>query len=171
MLQDPLTLYKLIILYMLNRVTFPLTTAQVSNFILEKEYTNFLTLQQVINELTDANLVDARTIHNRTHLAITKEGKETLDYFGNRINEVIKEEINIYFKEHEFTLRNEVSVLGDYYKSTSGDYEAHLIAKDRGINLIELKLSVPTDEVASEICDNWQKRNQDIYKLLIKQLF
>ena len=54
MLQDPLTLYKLIVLYMLNRVTFPLTTAQVSDFILGKEYTNFLTLQQVINELTDA---------------------------------------------------------------------------------------------------------------------
>lgn len=47
MLQDPLTLYKLIVLYMLNRVTFPLTAAQVSDFILGKEYTNFLTLQQV----------------------------------------------------------------------------------------------------------------------------
>ena len=57
MLQDPLTLYKLIVLYMLNRVTFPLTTAQVSDFILGKEYTNFLTLQQVINELTDAGMI------------------------------------------------------------------------------------------------------------------
>ena len=37
MLQDPLTLYKLIVLYMLNRVTFPLTAAQVSDFILGKE--------------------------------------------------------------------------------------------------------------------------------------
>ena len=54
MLQDPLTLYKLIILYMLDRVKFPITTAQISNYILEKEYTNFLTLQQVINELTEA---------------------------------------------------------------------------------------------------------------------
>ena len=57
MLQDPLTLYKLIVLYMLNRVTFPLTAAQVSDFILGKEYTNFLTLQQVINELTDAGMI------------------------------------------------------------------------------------------------------------------
>ena len=30
MLQEPLTLYKLIVLYMLNRVSFPLTMAQVS---------------------------------------------------------------------------------------------------------------------------------------------
>ena len=51
MTQDPLTLYKLIVLYMLDRVTFPLTKAQVGDFILEREYTNFLTLQQEIAEL------------------------------------------------------------------------------------------------------------------------
>ena len=68
MLQDPLTLYKLIVLYMLNRVTFPLTAAQVSDFILGKEYTNFLTLQQVINELTDAGMIATQSIRNRTHL-------------------------------------------------------------------------------------------------------
>ena len=41
-MQDPLTLYKLIILYMLQRVDFPLTKAQISDFILEKQYTRFL---------------------------------------------------------------------------------------------------------------------------------
>lgn len=171
MLQDPLTLYKLIVLYMLNRVSFPLTTAQISDFILEKEYTNFLTLQQVIGELTDAGMIDTRSIRNRTHLAITKEGHETLDFFGNRISDAIKYDIDSYFREKEFVLRNEVSVLGDYYKSTSGEYEAHLVAKDKEINLVDITLSVPTEETAAYICDNWQKKNQQIYKYLIEQLF
>ena len=171
MLQDPLTLYKLIVLYMLNRVTFPMTTAQVSDFILEKEYTNFLTLQQVINELTDANLISSETIRNRTHLSITDEGLETLNFFENRINDAIKKDINTYFRENEYTLRNEVSVLGDYYKSTSGEYEAHLVAKDRGLNLVDITLSVPTEEMAASICDNWQKKNEEIYQYLIGQLF
>ena len=159
MLQDPLTLYKLIVLYMLNRVNFPMTTAQVSDFILGKDYTNFLTLQQVINEL------------NRTHLSLTDEGRETLQYFENRISDTIKQEINTYFSENEYSLRNEVSVLGDYYKSTSGEYEAHLVAKDRGIVLVDITLSVPTEETAAAICDNWQKKNQSIYQLLIRELF
>lgn len=171
MLQDPLTLYKLIVLYMLGRVSFPLTTAQISDFILEKDYTNFLTLSQVINELTDTGLVAAQTIRNRTHLAITDEGRETLSYFENRISDAIKNDINAYFRENEFSLRNEVSVLGDYYKSTSGEFEAHLVAKDRGINLVEITLSVPAEEMAASICDNWQKRNQEIYKYLIEKLF
>lgn len=171
MLQDPLTLYKLIVLYMLNRVSFPLTTAQISDFILEKEYTTFLTLQQVINELSDASLVAAQTTRNRTHLTITDEGKETLNYFENRVSDTIKEEIDAYFQEKEFSLRNEVSVQADYYKSTSGEFEAHLIAKDRKINLVEINLSVPLEEMAASICDNWQKKNQEIYKYLIEQLF
>ena len=171
MLQDPLTLYKLIVLYMLNRVNFPMTTAQVSDFILEKDYTNFLTLQQVINELTDANLISSETIRNRTHLSITPEGRETLSFFEKRINDAIKQEINTYFRENEFALRNEVSVLGDYYKSTSGEYEAHLVAKDRGINLVNITLSVPDETTASAICDNWQKKNQEIYQYLIQSLF
>lgn len=156
---------------MLNRVSFPLTTAQVSDFILEKEYTNFLTLQQVINELTDAGMISPQSIRNRTHLAITEEGKETLNFFQNRISDAIKHDIDTYFRENEFALRNEVSVLGDYYKSTSGEYEAHLVAKDRGIKLIDITLSVPSEELAASICDNWQKKNQEIYQYLTKELF
>lgn len=171
MLQDPLTLYKLIVLYMLDRVSFPLTTAQVSDFILEKEYTNFLTLQQVISELTDAGMISTQSIRNRTHLAITEEGRETLSFFQNRINDAIKNDIKTYFRENELTLRNEVSVLGDYYKSTSGEYEALLIAKDRGNKLVEITLSVPSEEMAASICDNWQKKNQEIYMYLTKELF
>ena len=171
MLQDPLTLYKLMILYMLDRVKFPITTAQISNYILEKEYTTFLTLQQVISELTEANLINARTVNNRTHLQITEEGRETLYYFDNRINDTIKAEINNYFHDNEFDLREEVSVLSNYYKSTSGEYEAHLIAKERENNLVEIKLSVPTREVAESICDNWQKKNQEVYQELVRLLF
>ena len=36
---ESLTLYKLIVLYMLEKVDFPLTNAQISGFILDKGYT------------------------------------------------------------------------------------------------------------------------------------
>ena len=171
MLQDPLTLYKLIVLYILDRVSFPMTTAQISDFILEKEYTNFLTLQQVITELTDAGMLLANTIRNRTHLQITEEGRQTLQFFENRINDAIIADIEQYLQDKEFALRNEVSVMADYYKATSGEFEAHLIAMDRNIRLVDLTLSVPTEELAASICDNWQLKNQDIYEYLVTQLF
>ena len=42
---DTLTLYKLIILKMLSMIDAPLTNSQISEFILEKEYTNYLRLK------------------------------------------------------------------------------------------------------------------------------
>lgn len=171
MLQDSLTINKLIVLYMLNRVNFAMTTAQVCDFILEKDYMDFLTFRQVLSELTEAKMISQKTIRNRTQLSITEDGRNTLGFFENRISEAIKEDINSYFREKEYTLRNELSIVGDYYRSTSGEYEAHLTATDRGIRLVDITLSVPTEEIASGICDNWQKKNQEIYQFLVQQLF
>ena len=56
-MDKPLKLYKLIILYILNRVDFPLTNAQISEFILEEGYTTYFKLQQAISELVEANLI------------------------------------------------------------------------------------------------------------------
>lgn len=156
---------------MLDRVNFPLTSAQVSEFILEKEYTNFLTLQQAISELTEAELITTQTIGNRTHLIITPEGLNTLSFFENRISDAIKKDINTFFKDREMELRNEVSILADYYKATSGEYNAHLVAKEKNVKLVDITLSVPTEESAAAICDNWQRKNQEIYQFLIEQLF
>ena len=171
MMQDPLTLYKLIVLYMLNRVTFPLTKAQITDFIQEKEYTNFFTLQQVMAELTDTGLITAKTLRNRTHLEITEEGLETLHFFENRISDAIKTDIEEYLKEREFELRNEVSIQSDFYKSVSGEYEAHLIAKEKGITLVDITLSVPSEDIAASICDHWQTKNESIYQYLVTELF
>lgn len=171
MTQEPLTLYKLIVLYMLNRVSFPLTRVQVGDFILEKEYTNFLTLQQVFSELIDTGLVEAKAIRNRTHLVLTEEGRKTLQFFESRIGDTIKAEIDSYFSDHELELRNEVSITGNYYKSTNGEFEADLIARDKGIELVHIKICVPLEEMAADICDNWQKKNQEIYRYLTEQLF
>ena len=60
MLTEPMTLYKLMNLYMLKQVNFPLTNAQLTNFFTEHEYTTYFTLQQALNELEDAGLSTRR---------------------------------------------------------------------------------------------------------------
>lgn len=170
MTQEPLTLYKLIILYMLEKVDFPLTTAQISEFILEQGYTNFLTLQQALSELTEAGLISSQTVRNRTRLTNTKEGSETLQFFGNRISDAIRTDIAKYFSEKEIELRSEVNVSADYYKSTSGEFEVRMVARDKDTLLVDLTLSVPDKAMAQQMCDNWDRKNQEIYQHLMEQL-
>lgn len=71
MLAEPMTLYKLMNLYMLHQVNFPLTNAQLSNFFLDREYTTYFTLQQALNELLDAGLVKKETMRNSSRYEIT----------------------------------------------------------------------------------------------------
>ncbi len=171
MAQESLTLYKLIVLYLLDRVSFPLSTAQISDFILEKEYTNYLTLQQVISELIQAGLVSARQLQNRTQLQLTPEGRTSLSYFGNRISDAIRKDVREYLAKNSWEMRSESSIQGSYYRSPSGDYYAELTASDKDTTLVSIRLCVPTEDLAVAICDNWQERNEEIYQYLTSALF
>ena len=171
MTQEPMTLYKLIILYMLDRATQPLTKAQIDDFILEKEYTNYLTLQQAIAELCEIQLISTETFHNRTQLMLTEEGKSTIALFHKQISDAIKQEVSDYLREHAIELRNEVSVTGQYQRVSYKSYETVLRATERGELLMELKILVPDEKTATAVCEQWQKKNEDIYALVMKELF
>jgi predicted transcriptional regulator len=160
----------MIVLYMLKRCEVSLSKSQIYDFILEKEYTNFLTLQEVFAELASSELIVEKTMANRTYLELTAEGEETLKFFGNRINPSIKHEIDEYLRSNSMKLRNESSILGDYHKTGDNEYTVSLIAKENGQNLMDLRLLVPTEEIAQSICDNWQTKNQEVYQFIIQQL-
>ena len=152
----------MIVLYMLKRCDVTLSKSQIYDFILEKEYTTFLTLQEVFSELASSNLITEKTMANRTYLEITDEGSQTLEFFGNRINPAIK--------ENSMKLRNDSSILGDYRKVGENEYTVQLLAKENGQNLIDIRVPVPTEEIAQHMIDNWQEKNTEIYQYLFSQL-
>ena len=165
-----MTLYKLINLYMLKQVNFPLTNAQLSEFFLQHEYTSYFTLQQALNELEESGLIHAESSHNSTRYEITREGEDTLGFFGKNIAPAIIEDMNQYLKENRFRMRNEAGTLSDYYKSTSQDYIVHCEVREGKSPLINLELSVPDKEQAELMCARWKDSSQEIYAFVMKTL-
>jgi len=155
---------------MLDKVSFPLTNSQISEFILDKEYTTYFTLQQVFSDLIDSDLINLETVRNSTYYRITDDGRNTLEYFGNKISDTIKEEIDAFLKEKEYDLRNEVSVISDYYKTTNNEYAVRCVVKEKNSDLIDLTLTVPVEEQAVVIANNWRKESQEIYAYLMGTL-
>ncbi len=160
----------MIVLYMLKRCQVPLSKSQIYDFILEKEYTNFLTLQEVFSELASSGLITEKTMANRTYLELTEDGAKTLEFFGNRVNPAVRDQIDEYLKANNMKLINETSIRGDYRKVADNDYEVRMIATDGNQVLMDLTMSVPTEETAQSMLDRWQNRNQDIYSFLVKEL-
>ncbi len=169
-MSESLTLYKLIVLYMLDKVNFPLTETQITDFILVKEYTTYFSLRQAISELIDADLVKVETFRNSSHYHITEEGRNTLEYFGNKISPTIVVEINEYLKTNQYSLLDEVSTTADYYKTTNNDYAVECKVKEKHADLISLTLSVPTKDQANAICNNWKLESQEVYSYLMDKL-
>ena len=170
MLAEPMTLYKLMNLYMLHQVNFPLTNAQLSNFFLDREYTTYFTLQQALNELLDAGLVKKETMRNSSRYEITKEGEETLEFFGKNISPAIVSDMDEYLKQNRFRMRNEVGLISDFYKSTNQDYIVHCEVREGKAVLVNLDISVPDKEQAEIMCNHWKDRSQAIYAYVMKSL-
>lgn len=163
-------LYKLIILYMLNKVDFPLTNSQISEFILDEGYTNYFTLQQTLSELTDSGFIREESTHSRTFYHLTEEGNETIHFFANDISPAIQEDINTFLQKKKYELKNEVSVKSDYYQNSNGEYGVRCQVIEQGAPLIDLLITVPTEDEAETVSNNWVKKNQEVYALIMAKL-
>ena len=152
---------------MLDKVDFPLTNTQISNFFLEHEYTDYFRVQQVISDLTEASLIRSESTHSNTQYYITAAGKETLDFFRDKITDAIERDTIEYFEKNKMELRNVNSILSDYYKTPNQDYAVRCQFRAHGKNLIDLTLTVKSREQAEAICSNWKNQNEDVYAYLM----
>ena len=167
---EPFTIYKLTILFMLDKAGFPLTNTQISNFFLELEYTDYFRVQQVIGDLVDTDLIHAESTHSNTQYTITAAGKETLGFFKDKITDAIEADIYRYFSKNQVVLKKENAILADYYRTPNHDYAVRCQVKSEGNTVIDLTLSVKTRAQAEAICNNWEKENEEVYAYLMDNL-
>lgn len=155
---------------MLKKVDFPLTTSQISEFILEKGYTSYFKLQETLSEMEKSALIEAEATHNRTLYHLTTLGKETIQFFQDNISPAIQKDIDDFLAEKEYDLKEESSVKSDYYMNINHEYEVRCQIIENGFSLIDLKISVPTEKEAAAISDRWTSQGQEIYHLLLTKL-
>lgn len=167
---DPNTIYKMTILTMLDKVDFPLSNTQISNFFLEQDYTDYFTVQQTISGLLDSGLIRAQHTHNNTQYFMTELGTETLAFFEDKLTPAIEQDLTAYLEKNELSLKNENSIVADYYKSTTQGFFVRCQLKEKAIPVIDLSIHVKTKAQAQAVCKNWQEQNMEIYAYLMDAL-
>lgn len=170
MQNETLMLYKLIILYILDCVDYPLTNNRLTEFILERQYTNYFNVQQVLAQLDEDGYVSSTVTRNTTKYQITQAGGQALSLFIDDLNPSIRKDIDNFLKEHSYALREEVAYPADYEKTKSGDYITRLQILERNQPIFEVHLTVPGEEDAIRICNEWDKTNADLYRYAVSKL-
>ena len=168
---DGLLLYKLIILFMLDRTDYTMTNTMISNFIVGKEYTSLFNLHESLSELIDSSFISTDTIRDTIHYKITNSGEEALSYFENRLPYAIKRDILDYLKAEKINVKKESEIYADYFNNGSNWYTVQCVIKDRKETLIDLKFEVPAKSQAETICNNWRAKSSEVYEYLINHLW
>ncbi len=167
--QNIATLYKLLILYMLEVTKAPLSNSDISDYILDKGYTDSIKLQVAISELIDESLIVSTPMHNRTYLNLTNEGLDTIKSLESRISQTLRSEIYEYLMLKKTELNEKHSILTSHTKTASG-YTANFIARDKDGELMNLSLSFPTESLAVSACESFNKNSNEIYSYIIEKL-
>ena len=170
MTTEALTQYKLMILYLLYSVNYPLTNSQLSGFFLDNEYTTYFTLQQCISDLVEASLIEAKKSQSTTRYEVTEEGKQTLKFFEDEIPKLAKEDMEQFLAKNKFRLQNEAAIHTDYQKKENGEYLVQLELRESRDLLCEIKLSVPSEENANILCKAWKEKSGKLYSYLLSEL-
>jgi DNA-binding HxlR family transcriptional regulator len=166
----PYTVYKLIVLYMLNNSEDALTNSQLSEFILDREYTNYFHLQQAISELEESELLEKKTISNTSYYQLTEDGRNTLSYFEDELSPAIKKEVQDYLKKNGCQIEKRILAPADFYVTPQGNYDVRCRLIEKNTILMDINISAPNLEAAKSMCQKWPEKYQDIYGKIMEEL-
>ena len=168
---EPSTLYKLIILFMLDKSDVPLSNTSIADFILAMDYTNYFTLQQTLSDLESSNLITSENPTAKdTFYRITDNGRVTLEYFSDRISDAIKEDVLNYYSTHDISLKKDTVIDAEYYNTKGNQYAVRCLIKTNNVIVFELDFNIVGLEQAEAICNNFKKKSDDVFEYLMDML-
>lgn len=161
---------KLLLLYILDRIEFPMTNAQVTQFILENDIMNYFMLQQYLGELKDSKFIVEKQSETNHIFILTESGKNTLSYFVNRIPKSQIERIDQLLNIQKEKMVKNRQVKADYIKISDDEYLVKLDVIEKDMSLIHLNLSVANNKQAKQICEKWREDAPNLYSQIINLL-
>ncbi|MDP4176864.1 MAG: DUF4364 family protein [Bacillota bacterium] len=167
---DELADNKLLILYILNKINFPISNSQLTDIVLENNLMNYFTFQQYFSELLNSNFLVLIDKEAKQNINITKQGNDILELFMNRISQDKIEKINGYLKDKIITIKKEAAVTADYTIENENSYTVNLKATENDIVLIDIKINVVSNKQARDLCAKWKENSSKLYNKMITLL-
>ncbi len=165
---------KLLILYLIDAMEIPLSYNQISDFILDVGYMDYITLITCLADMEEADYLEKTTEGTSNRYDIKEKGKEALEFFGKRIPIAIKNRIKQYIVENKNYIKRDYEIIANYFEEVVEDGRFEYIVKcgtyENDTMLMELNISVVSKEQAKLICNNWKKNVGAIYTNIIKEI-
>lgn len=159
---------KIILLYILDNSSKPLTIDQIAKFCEEFEDITYFDICAYIEDLKSSNYITQKLIDNTIFYEPTELGVNTL----KELLELIPG-VNLYNLK-KLVNKNMIEIKTDYSINTliipikSEEYKVSCYIKDGNDELVNITLYAGNKEQAKRISKNWSNNAEEIYTKLIE---
>ncbi len=161
---------KLIVLYIIKKVNYPISNTQLAEIVLENNLMNYFIFQQYLTELISSKFIIEKLEDNKPLLLIADKGSRVLNLFSQRISSFKISIIDEYLKKHMAKIKKERTIHGDYTITEDNTFLVELKALEGNYTIIDLKLSVATKKQAQDLCNKWNNHSSELYNKILKTL-
>lgn len=169
------TIYKLILLFVFDKMEVPLSENTVIDMCTSSNnWIPYMDCKVVFKQLVDESnfiyRINGNSAASESLYTITPEGRVCLAHFFIRIPSTLREEISEYIKDNRMNYRRKQEYFADYHKNPDGTHTVILRIIDSVQPVFEVKLNVPTRATAKWIYKKWEEKATQVYSTIYDML-
>lgn len=161
---------KLIILYIIKNYNMPLDNGQITDIFMSHSIVDYFTMQDYLDQMIEAELVETFLENEIRQYIITQKGKESLNYFIDRIPLTVRERILLSIKQYQKSLKNQVEINSHYHPINELEYAVDCEICENGSPLLKISISTGSKEMAKEAAKKFKTDHQKVYTELLRIL-
>lgn len=165
-----LALYKLKIMYILNRINLPLTKNEITKLFLEKNYMDYFTLQQLLLDLCNSDYIEVSSKNGSDFYYLSMHGKEALEMFIDKLPTSFKKNIDLEHREVAKQIKKQRDSLSHYFKKSDNEFIVTLQVLENSNTIFSISLNLPSEEQAKKVSKNWSSNSENIYNTIIQSI-
>jgi len=159
---------KLIVLYIISKLTKTVTNLQIVDIILDVTGIDYFTLQAILLELNEKGLISMFYEEETRYYKITDEGISLLESLITIVPDFIIDRVSKKVDGESKEIKQKSVVYADYFPEGEDRYVIKCKITEGGKKVLELELVMPTKEQAINICNKWYENPSKYYLEIIK---
>ncbi len=168
------TTYKLILLYMLDKMEIPLT----ENSILEicstqNDWINWMECKDILAQLIKAEFIyKPSTDNEEDRYNITVKGRECVSQFYSRIPKSLRDNIDQFVVDNKLNFKRSQEYVSKYFKNEDGSYTVELRILEPNIaqNVFALSIKADSRHSAMMSCKKWKDIAPSVYQYIYSKV-
>ena len=161
---------KLCVLFALENAGIALTRHQLDTLLVEKLQLHYFDVSLAVANLLSAKLIEELETSAGRALRLLQAGRRVIAELAPTLPKRLYKALQEYFAEHGDALRLEAQTGADYRCIAHSQYLADLWISEGSIEILRVRLNVPTAEEAKTLCTRWRKNAPELYAHILTTL-